>query len=239
MRARAVAGGSVPIAASVSFDPFGTMADGTGPEQMAHKLAAWGASALGVNCADGPAGVYEMVTRMLGGGLPVIAQPNAGLPHRVDGRFAYMATPEYFQLYARRLYKAGVKAVGGCCGTTAEHVRKIKSAARMTGASSGDETGGGMRDDDAPRIEVAPGIVVTPRSEKGAARAPRSANSSWSRWRSIRRLGYRWIRRSTARACCATAASTWSTSQTGRAQARAWATWRCACASSASSRCPR
>jgi homocysteine S-methyltransferase len=108
-----------------------------------------------------------MVTRMTGPGLPIVAKPNAGLPHRVDGRFAYMATPEYFQLYARRLYKAGVLAVGGCCGTTAEHVRKIKAAARMTGATSLEDAGGGMRDDEAPRLEVAPGVVVTPRAEKG------------------------------------------------------------------------
>jgi methionine synthase I (cobalamin-dependent) len=161
------AAGRVPVVASVSFDPFGTMADGTGPEQMAQKLAAWGAAAIGVNCADGPAGVYEMVTRMRGVDLPIVAKPNAGLPHRVDGRFAYMATPEYFQLYARRLYKAGVKAVGGCCGTTAEHVRKIKAAARMTGATSAEDAGGGMRDDEAPRLEVAPGVIVTPRAEKG------------------------------------------------------------------------
>jgi methionine synthase I (cobalamin-dependent) len=158
---------SVPVVASVSFDPFGTMADGTGPEQIAQKLASLGADALGVNCADGPAGVYEMVTRMLGVELPIVAQPNAGLPHRVDGRFAYMATPEYFQLYARRLYKAGVKAVGGCCGTTAEHVRKIKVAARMAGAVSGDEAGGGMRDDESPRLDAAPGVTVTPREQKG------------------------------------------------------------------------
>jgi homocysteine S-methyltransferase len=158
---------SVPVVASVSFDPFGTMADGTGPEAMAEQLAAWGAHALGVNCADGPAGVYEMVTRMLGVGLPIVAQPNAGLPHRIDGRFAYMATPEYFQLYARRLYKVGVKAVGGCCGTTAEHVRKIKAAARMTGAVSADDPGGGMRDEESPRLEAAPGVTITPREQKG------------------------------------------------------------------------
>jgi homocysteine S-methyltransferase len=158
---------SVPVVASVSFDPFGTMADGTGPEEMARKLSAWGADALGVNCADGPAGVYEMVTRMFDAGLPITAQPNAGLPHRVDGRFAYMATPEYFQLYARRLYKAGVKAVGGCCGTTAEHVRKIKAAARMVGAVSADESGGGMRDEESPRLHVAPGVEIVPREQKG------------------------------------------------------------------------
>lgn len=159
--------GAVPVVASVSFDPFGTMADGTGPEDIAQQLAALGAQALGVNCADGPAGVYEMATRMLGVGLPVVAQPNAGLPHRVDGRFAYMATPDYFQLYARRLYKAGVKAVGGCCGTTPEHIRKIKAAARMLGALASEDVGGGMRDEDALHLEAAPGVVVATREQKG------------------------------------------------------------------------
>ena len=159
----------VPVIASVSFDPFGTMADGTGPEEVARMLADGGAQAIGVNCADGPAGVYEMIARMGAPGLPLVAQPNAGLPHRVEGRFAYMATPEYFQLYARRLYKLGVKAVGGCCGTTAEHVKKIRAAARMAGGGAGDDAGGGMRDEDAPRarIEAAPGIEVVPREQKG------------------------------------------------------------------------
>jgi homocysteine S-methyltransferase len=165
--ARELAGPSVPIVASVSFDPFGTMADGTGPEQTARLLAAGGASAIGVNCADGPAGVYEMVSRMLGVGLPLVAQPNAGLPHRVDGRFAYMATPDYFQLYARRLFKVGVKGVGGCCGTTADHIRKVAAAGRMLGTATQVESGGGMRDEDAPRAALpAPGVVVTPREQK-------------------------------------------------------------------------
>jgi homocysteine S-methyltransferase len=165
--ARELAGARVPIVASVSFDPFGTMADGTGPEQTAQLLAAGGASAIGVNCADGPAGVYEMVSRMLGVGLPLVAQPNAGLPHRVDGRFAYMATPDYFQLYARRLFKVGVKGVGGCCGTTADHIRKVAAAGRMLGTATQVESGGGMRDEDAPRVALpAPGVVVTPREQK-------------------------------------------------------------------------
>jgi len=164
--ARSVAG-SVPIIASVSFDPFGTMADGIGPEEMAKRLAEWGADAIGVNCADGPAGVYEMATRMFGAGLPIVAKPNAGLPHRVDGRFAYMATPEYFLIYAKRLFKAGVKAVGGCCGTTDEHVRKIAAAARMVGGAN-DDSGGGMRDEVPDRPSIAPGIVVTPLADKSA-----------------------------------------------------------------------
>lgn len=169
----AAVGDALPIIALVSFDAFGTMADGTGPEETATRLASWGASAVGVNCADGPAGVYEMVVRMRGAGLPVVAMPNAGLPRRVEGRFAYMATPEYFALYAKRLFKAGVRAVGGCCGTTPEHVKKIVAAARMLGADDGTTAtvGGGMREDDEDpspeRLEAAPGVEVVQLAQKG------------------------------------------------------------------------
>jgi len=145
----------LPLLALVSFDAAGTMADGTGPEEMAARLSKWGASVIGVNCADGPAGVYEMVTRMSAPQLPLIAKPNAGLPQRVDGRLAYMATPDYFQLYARRLYKAGIKAVGGCCGTTPDHIKKVAAAARMVGGGAS-EAGGGMRDEQASaRVSIA------------------------------------------------------------------------------------
>jgi methionine synthase / methylenetetrahydrofolate reductase(NADPH) len=157
---------NLPVIALVSFDAFGTMADGAGPEQMADRLAEWGADVIGVNCADGPAGVYEMVTRMLRPGLPVVAKPNAGLPQRVDGRLAYMATPEYFQLYARRLYKAGVKAVGGCCGTTSDHIRKIAAAARML-AGGASEAGGGMRDEQDDARIAAVGIAPLKTADKG------------------------------------------------------------------------
>ena len=166
--AKTVVPPSIPIIASVSFDVFGTMSDGMAPEAVAPMLASLGAHALGVNCADGPAGVYEMITRMRGPGLPLVAQPNAGLPQRVEGRFAYMATPEYFQLYARRLYKAGVAAVGGCCGTTPEHVRKIAAAARMVaGGGAGDEIGGGMRDDANAPLTPAAGVQVVATQDKG------------------------------------------------------------------------
>jgi len=171
--ARAAVGDALPVIALVSFDAFGTMADGTGPEETATRLAAWGASAVGVNCADGPAGVYEMVVRMRGAGLPMVAMPNAGLPRRVEGRFAYMATPEYFALYAKRLFKAGVRGVGGCCGTTPDHVKKIVAAARMLGADDGGPAtsgGGGMREDEEEspeRVEAAPGVEVVPLARKG------------------------------------------------------------------------
>ncbi|HEY2735541.1 MAG TPA: bifunctional homocysteine S-methyltransferase/methylenetetrahydrofolate reductase, partial [Polyangiales bacterium] len=169
LTAARAAAGSLPIIALVSFDAFGTTADGAGPEQVADKLAQWGADAIGVNCADGPAGVYEMVTRMLQPGLPLVAKPNAGLPQRVDGRFAYMATPEYFQLYARRLYKAGIKAVGGCCGTTADHIKKIAAAARMVGGAA--DSGGGMREESSETRAALSGIAPVATGDKGAVGA--------------------------------------------------------------------
>jgi methionine synthase / methylenetetrahydrofolate reductase(NADPH) len=168
--ARHAARGRVPVIACVSFDDSGTTADGRQPEQVAQLLADAGVDAIGVNCATGPAGVYEMVTRMTGPGLPLVAIPNAGLPQRVEGRLAYMATPEYFQIYSRRLFKAGVQVVGGCCGTTPEHIRKIASAARMvSGAQHVTEiAGAGMRDvSRGAAVDVAPGVTVVETAEKG------------------------------------------------------------------------
>jgi methionine synthase / methylenetetrahydrofolate reductase(NADPH) len=88
---------------------------------------------VGANCMEGPNVLFDVVARMVGKGTPIIAQPNAGYPRRVDERLVYMATPEYFGVYARRFMKAGVNIVGGCCGTSPEHVRSIAAAGRMMG----------------------------------------------------------------------------------------------------------
>lgn len=135
----------LPLMAMVSFDPFGTMADGTPPEAMADKLAAWGADVIGVNCGDGPAGVFDVVERMRAAGLPLAAMPNAGIPRRVEGRLIYMANPEYFGKFAKRLIKMGVRLIGGCCGTTADHIRRVAQAARMQA-----HEGEGLAGDGAP-----------------------------------------------------------------------------------------
>jgi homocysteine S-methyltransferase len=82
--------------------------------------------------------VLDAAEAMLESGLPVYAVPNAGLPRRVDERLVYVSTPEYFGVYARRMFKLGVKLVGGCCGTTTEHVKRIAAAARMAGSSQGE-----------------------------------------------------------------------------------------------------
>ena len=122
-----------PIIASMAFDPTETVADGSTPEHVASTLRDWGADAIGVNCGDGPQLALAIAERMRGAGLPLCVQPNAGLPRTVDGRLLYMATPEYFDVFARRTIQIGATMIGGCCGTTPEHVRWMAKSARMLG----------------------------------------------------------------------------------------------------------
>src|SRR5678809_431409 len=84
---------------------------------------------------------YQVVTNMVGRGKPVIAQPNAGLPASVEGRTLYVANPEHFGVFARRMLKSGVRLVGGCCGTTPEHTRAMLGAVRMLRGEKIDERG--------------------------------------------------------------------------------------------------
>src|SRR5882762_6920965 len=122
---------SGPIVAQMSFSEERPSIDGLPPSLVADFLRDRGADVVGVNCAEGPAFVFEVAREMLGHGRPVSAQPNAGRPRRLDERTIYMTTPEYFGVYARRLFQSGVALVGGCCGTGPEHIRRIVDAAAM------------------------------------------------------------------------------------------------------------
>ncbi|MFU8806061.1 MAG: bifunctional homocysteine S-methyltransferase/methylenetetrahydrofolate reductase, partial [Bradymonadaceae bacterium] len=123
----------LPIVAQMSFDTEHKTGDGAEPDRAALLLRQWGADIVGANCLEGPNVIYDVVLEMVGCGAPVVAQPNAGYPRRVDERLVYMATPEYFGVYARRFFKAGVRIVGGCCGTGPDHIRQVAAAARMFG----------------------------------------------------------------------------------------------------------
>ncbi len=138
----------LPVIAQMAFDSDRVTADGASPERVAMLLRDWGADILGANCMEGPHVLYDVVTEMLDVGVPVIAQPNAGYPQKVDERLVYMATPEYFGVYARRFFEAGVRLVGGCCGTGPDHVERIAAAARMFG--------GGRIGDESVDIDLAP-----------------------------------------------------------------------------------
>lgn len=133
---RLALGKSLPLIAQVSVDEGLTMADGTPIAVMGARLKALECDVIGINCSDGPQVVLAAAELLLPLGLPVSAVPNAGLPRRVDDRFIYVSTPEYFGVFARRLCKIGVRMIGGCCGTTPDHVRRIAAAARMEGSAA-------------------------------------------------------------------------------------------------------
>src|SRR5947208_10731782 len=117
----------LPVIAQMTIGDDGLTHYGTGPETFAKQLTAWGADAVGVNCSVGPAGVLEAVEKLVKAtDRPISAVPNAGLPKDVGDRKIYLASPEYMASYARRMIEAGARIVGGCCGTTPEHIKKIR-----------------------------------------------------------------------------------------------------------------
>jgi homocysteine S-methyltransferase len=130
LAARDAAGNDPVIIAHVTIDDFGH-AGGAPPETFAREMDAWPADVIGINCSVGPKTTLEAIERI--GEVtskPLSAMPNAGLPVRVEGRNIYLCSPEYMAQYARRMISAGVKVIGGCCGTTPDHIRAIVSEAR-------------------------------------------------------------------------------------------------------------
>jgi methionine synthase / methylenetetrahydrofolate reductase(NADPH) len=116
----------LPIIAQMTVGTDGKTHYGTDPVVFGPELAAMGADVIGVNCSVGPHGVLEAVEKLARVvSLPISAQPNAGLPREVGDRKIYMASPEYMASYARRMVEAGARFVGGCCGTTPDHIRAI------------------------------------------------------------------------------------------------------------------
>ena len=121
----------LPIVAQVTTEEDGNTLDGAAPESFVPDLERLGASVVGVNCSVGPAAMLETIERMAQvATVKLAAQPNAGRPREVEGRNLYLCSPEYMASYARRFINNGVRLVGGCCGTTPDHIRHIKTAVR-------------------------------------------------------------------------------------------------------------
>jgi methionine synthase I (cobalamin-dependent)/5,10-methylenetetrahydrofolate reductase len=119
------------IVAHMTLEDDGSSLEGVAPEVFGPRLAALPVQAIGVNCSVGPAAMLEAVERMFPVvGLPISAQPNAGKPRAVDNRNLYLCSPEYMAVYAKRFIEAGVRIVGGCCGTTPDHIKAIRGAVR-------------------------------------------------------------------------------------------------------------
>ena len=122
----------LPIVAQMTLEEDGTGLYGTEPEVFTRQLDHWGADVIGVNCSVGPHVMLTAVERIVKAtSRPVIAQPNAGVPRNVEGRNIYLCSPEYMGTYAKRYIQTGAKLVGGCCGTTPEHLKSIIKSVRM------------------------------------------------------------------------------------------------------------
>lgn len=122
---------TLPIVAQMTTEDDGNSLDGTPPEAFVPRLEAAGADVIGLNCSVGPASMLESLERMASvTGRRLSAQPNAGRPRDVDGRNLYLCSPDYMATYARRFIAAGARMVGGCCGTTPEHIRQIAQSVR-------------------------------------------------------------------------------------------------------------
>src|SRR2546429_1658402 len=128
---------NVPVVAQVTIDEDGNCLDGSTPEIFGPRLTEWGADVIGCNCSVGPVAMLDAIERVRAvTSLPLAAQPNAGIPRSVEGRNIYLCSPEYMASYARKFVAAGVRLVGGCCGSTPEHIRVMKAALRASEARS-------------------------------------------------------------------------------------------------------
>jgi methionine synthase I (cobalamin-dependent)/5,10-methylenetetrahydrofolate reductase len=155
---------SLPVVAQLTTGDDGATADGTPPEQFTAELEALGADVIGLNCSVGPAAMLETIERIAERTTARLSvQPNAGRPRDVEGRNIYLSSPEYMASYARRFVGAGVRLVGGCCGTTPDHTRQMRVAAT---ASAGGGRGGAVRATVAAAAPLAPAVTPVPRAEK-------------------------------------------------------------------------
>jgi homocysteine S-methyltransferase len=161
----------IPLVAQVTMDEEGNCLDGSTPETFAPRLEEWGADVIGCNCSVGPVAMLDAVERLRAATtLPLSAQPNAGVPHSVEGRNIYLCSPEYMASYARKFVAAGVRLIGGCCGTTPEHIQVMKSALRVGEARAKAST---AQVKGAAALVAAPAVPLEQRSRLGAKLAAR------------------------------------------------------------------
>ncbi len=155
----------LPVIAQMTVNEDGKTSYGTDVETIARTVAEY-ADVIGLNCSVGPAAMLDALERMAAvTDRPLSAQPNAGLPRDVGDRKIYFADPEYVARYARRMIEAGARFVGGCCGTTPDHIKKISAVVASV----------------QPRQTTAyvPRAQVTPRA--GVEAVPLAGRSAWGR----------------------------------------------------------
>jgi methionine synthase I (cobalamin-dependent)/5,10-methylenetetrahydrofolate reductase len=156
----------IPVVAHVTIDEDGNCLDGSTPESFTPRIESWGADVIGCNCSVGPVAMLDVIERVRAlTSLPLAAQPNAGMPRSVEGRNIYLCSPEYMASYARKFVAAGVRLVGGCCGTTPEHIRVMKSALRV-GEARAKANPSKTRSEAV--VNAAPAVPLRERSKVGA-----------------------------------------------------------------------
>ena len=167
---------AMPVVAQMTIGVDGHTPYGATPEDVARALDRFGADVIGLNCSVGPQTILEAIEKM----VPVTrrkiaAQPNAGMPREVGGRSMYMASAEYMAEYARHLVQAGAKVVGGCCGTTPEHInamcigiRPLSPRFAKTGATTQVSVGAAPDLGQRSRVPDQPAVPLAERSRWGA-----------------------------------------------------------------------
>jgi homocysteine S-methyltransferase len=161
---RAANRADLPVIASMTVDQSGQSLYGADPETFGPALEKAGADVVGVNCSVGPKPMLETVERLRAvTPIPLSVMPNAGLPTEVEGRTIYLCSPDYMANYARRFVQIGARVIGGCCGTSPDHIRAIATAIRQMSAEVRSLEVRAATRDSAPPRDVAP-IPVEQRS---------------------------------------------------------------------------
>lgn len=118
----------LPVIASITFTRDDRTLLGDTPKQVANFLSECGVDLIGANCSGGPAQLHRVISQMKSAApqARISVMPNAGWPERISGRIMYPASPQYFAEYAHAFREAGASIVGGCCGTTPEHIQAMR-----------------------------------------------------------------------------------------------------------------
>lgn len=162
---------SIPVICQFASEGTGNTQDGVPLEEAFRRLIDHGADIVGFNCRSGPNALLRSLEKVAGmeGAPPFSIFPNAGIPDYVDGRYTYAATPEYFAETARKFADLGARIVGGCCGTTPEHIEAMaRSLAGYTPREGGTAADGAEA---APAAQAEPGIALVRQQETPAAPA--------------------------------------------------------------------
>ncbi|HEX6316089.1 MAG TPA: bifunctional homocysteine S-methyltransferase/methylenetetrahydrofolate reductase [Gemmatimonadaceae bacterium] len=175
---------TMPVVAQMTIGTDGRTPFGASPEDVAQWLDGLAADIIGLNCSVGPQGILDGVERMVHvTRRKMSAQPNAGMPREVGGRAMYMASAEYMATYARHLVQAGARIVGGCCGTTPEHIHAIAEGVRPMSPRLGRyvpaEVPGPDRSPPEPRRQ-APGPQLTAHEPREVEPVPFAERSRWA-----------------------------------------------------------